>query len=92
MAPPVRSIRSQRMSRRGRVFHERFRLVQNRYFSETYRCHFDPVDQVAVARGPLPDLTMAYSVSVNEEKEAIEKLKQKIGVGVLVRPVGQRRV
>jgi hypothetical protein len=56
------------------------------FFSQTYRCHFDPDDQVAFARGPLPDLKMAYRVSVNDEKEAVEKLKQEIGVGVLVRP------
>ena len=55
-------------------------------FSQTYRCHFDPDNQEAFARGPLPALTTAYNISVNDENEAVEKLKQDIGVGVLVRP------
>jgi hypothetical protein len=58
------------------------------FFSQTYRCHFDPDNQVLFARGPLPALTAAYKMSVNDENEAVEKLKQEIGVGVLVKPVG----
>ncbi len=62
------------------------------FFSQTYRCHFDPASQIVIARGPLPVLTTSYKMSVNDENEAVEKLKQEIGVGVLVKPAGQRRV
>jgi hypothetical protein len=58
------------------------------FFSETYRCHFGPDSRIVIARGPLPKLTKAYKMAVNDENEAKEKLKQEIGVGVLVRPAG----
>jgi hypothetical protein len=61
-------------------------------FSQTYRCHFDPDRRIAIARGPLPALTTAYQISVDDENEAVEKLKQEIGEGVFVKSAGQSRV
>jgi hypothetical protein len=59
------------------------------FFSQTFRCHFSPDRRIAIARGPLPALTTAHQIAVDDANEAIEILKQEIGVGVLVRPVGQ---
>jgi hypothetical protein len=37
-------------------------------FSQTYRWHFDPDRRIAIARGPLPALTTAYSIAVDDAR------------------------
>jgi hypothetical protein len=56
--------------------------VYKTFSSKTYRCHFDGDKNIAFARGPLPDLTIAYQVSAEDENEATEKLSREIGMGV----------
>jgi hypothetical protein len=51
---------------------------------ETYRCHFDAQSNEAIAMGPLPEVNKAFRVEANSEKEAVEKLSEKIGQGVMV--------
>jgi hypothetical protein len=58
-------------------------------FSQTYRWHFDSDRRIAIARGPLPALTTAYSIPVDDEDEAVAKLKQETGEGVFVKSAGQ---
>ena len=50
---------------------------------ETYRCHFDAESNEALAMGPLPELNEAFRVEAGDEKEAVEKLSEKIGQGVM---------
>lgn len=57
------------------------------FYSQTFRCHFDPDNQIALARGPLPDLTTAYEVEAEDEKKAAAKLAREIGMGVFTGPV-----
>ncbi len=51
---------------------------------ETYRCHYDFRNNEAIAMGPLPEVSKAFQVEANSEKEAVEKLSEKLGQGVMV--------
>jgi hypothetical protein len=55
--------------------------------SRTFHCHFNADKQIAFAFGPLPDLKINYTVEVQDESEARQKLSQEIGAGVFVDPV-----
>lgn len=55
------------------------------YFSKTFRCHYDPANRVALARGPLPAMTTAHTISAEDEKEAAVKLAKEIGIGVFAK-------
>lgn len=59
------------------------------FYSQTFRCHFDPDNRVALARGPLPDLTTAHKLAAEDEKEAATKLSREIGMGVFTDPIGK---
>jgi len=59
------------------------------FFSQTFRCHFDPEKRVALARGPLPGLAAACTIAVEGEKEAAAKLAGEIGKGVFIKPIKQ---
>ena len=56
--------------------------IYKTFYSKSYRCHFDGDDKIAFARGPLPDLAIAYQVSTDNESEAARKLSEEIGWGV----------
>jgi hypothetical protein len=56
--------------------------VYKTYHSESFRCHFDNDRKVAFARGPLPELTTSVKITAENEKEAAEKLREEMGMGV----------
>jgi hypothetical protein len=51
---------------------------------ETYRCHFDPEANAALALGPLPSVGEAFRVDAQSEGEAKQKLAAEIGNGIMV--------
>lgn len=51
---------------------------------ETYRCHFDPETQAALALGPLPEVSEAFRIDAQNEEEAKQKLAAEIGNGIMV--------
>jgi hypothetical protein len=53
--------------------------------AQTFRCHFDPENQVVLARGPLPDLKIVHQVEAADAEEGAQKLSREIGKGVFVR-------
>ena len=53
--------------------------------AKTYRCHFDPLKNLAFAMGPLPDLTISFKIKAENTQEAMEKLAQAIGRGIFTK-------
>jgi hypothetical protein len=53
---------------------------------ETYHCHFDPDNGRALALGPLPATDKAYDLEAQTEDEALDKLAEQMGKGVLLEP------
>ncbi len=51
-----------------------------------FSIHFDAERQLAMARGPLPNLNEAAKVEAASEEEAMEKLEKELGHGVLAKP------
>jgi len=53
---------------------------------ETYHCHFDPDNGRALALGPLPAMDRAYDIEAQTEDEALGKLAEQMGKGVMLGP------
>lgn len=58
--------------------------------AKTYHCHFDDNKRIALAMGPLPDLTVSFRVEAENEQDAAKKLAQAMGNGVFTGFVPKR--
>jgi hypothetical protein len=47
--------------------------------AKTFHCHFDDKKGIALAMGPLPDLTVSFRIEAENEKDAAKKLAHAIG-------------
>lgn len=53
--------------------------------AKTYRCHFNPLKNLAFAMGPLPGLFISFEIKAGNRQEAKEKLAQAIGRGIFTK-------
>ena len=53
--------------------------------AKTYRCHFNPLKNLAFAIGPLPCLSIFFEIKADNKQEAKEKLAQAIGRGIFTK-------